>query len=89
MRRPMQEMYVAERTADSVTIAFKNPNMTMIPPIMKKLEEDDNVVLVRYIDTHPDLDDRRIQVKVRDGDPMDAVAKACDGLVEEFSGLSC
>ncbi len=51
---------------------------------MKALEDDENVVLVRYLDEHPELVDRKLMIQVKDGDPMKAFEKAADSLVKYF-----
>lgn len=79
------QTYVVEKTDDSVTLAFKNANLTLITPLMDKLYDDDNVELVRYIDKHPELEDRRLYVKVKSGNPIDAVKKASDAVAEYYS----
>lgn len=54
---------------------------------MKKLDEDEAVDIVRYIDTHPELDDRKLYVKVNSGDPLEAIARASRAMSEYFSGI--
>ena len=81
------ETYLVEKTDDTVTIGFKEANLTLITPLMKKLDEDEAVDIVRYIDTHPELDDRKLYVKVNSGDPLEAVARASRAVSEYFSGI--
>ena len=69
------QTYVVEKTDDSVTIAFKDANLTLITPLMDALYKDENVALVRYIDKHPELEDRRLYVKVKSGDAIAAIEK--------------
>ena len=56
-------------------------------PFLKKLDEDEAVDIVRYIDTHPELDDRKLYVKVNSGDPLEAIARASRAMSEYFSGI--
>ncbi|QHK17049.1 MAG: hypothetical protein A3205_06350 [Methanomassiliicoccales archaeon Mx-03] len=77
--------YIVEKTDDSVTIAFKDANLTLITPLMDALYKDDNVELVRYIDKHPELEDRRLYVKVKSGSPIEAIEKASDAVSEYYS----
>jgi DNA-directed RNA polymerase subunit L len=51
---------------------------------MKALEDDDNVALVRYLDEHPELIDRKLYVEVKEGDPIAALEKASDFLIQYF-----
>lgn len=77
--------YIVEKTDDSVTIAFKDANLTLITPLMDALYKDDNVELVRYIDKHPELENRRLYVKVKSGSPIEAIEKASDAVSEYYS----
>lgn len=81
------ETYLVERTEDSVTIGFKEANLTLITPLMKQLDGDEDVEIVRYIDTHPELDDRRLYVRVRRGDPLEAVDRAAKSVAGYFSKI--
>ena len=45
--------YLVDKTENTVTIAFKDANLTLITPLMKALYDDEDVELVRYIDKHP------------------------------------
>ena len=81
------ETYLVEKTDDTVTIGFKEANLTLITPLMKKLDEDEAVDIVRYIDTHPELDDRKLYVKVNSGDPLEAIARDSRDMSEYFSGI--
>ena len=81
----VMQTYVVEKTDDSVTIAFKDANLTLITPLMDALYKDENVELVRYIDKHPELEDRRLYVKVRSGDAIAAIEKASDAVADYYS----
>ncbi|MDO5862141.1 MAG: RpoL/Rpb11 RNA polymerase subunit family protein [Thermoplasmata archaeon] len=81
------QTYLVEKTDDSITLGFKEANLTLITPLMKALDSDENVELVRYIDTHPELDDRKLFVKVRSGDPAAAVEKASQSVSDYYSAV--
>jgi DNA-directed RNA polymerase subunit L len=81
------EIHIAEKTADSITVRIREPNMTLITPILKKLSDDDNVSLLRYVEKHPELEDAAIIVKTRKGDPEDALKSAAKAISEYFSGI--
>lgn len=81
------QTYIVERTDDSVTLAFKDANLTLITPLMKELYDDEDVDLVRYIDKHPELEDRRLYVRVKKGDPIEAIKKASRAVSEYYSTL--
>ncbi len=82
------QTYLVEETDDSVTIAFKDANITFITPLMKALYDDENVELVRYIDKHPELEDRRLYVKVKSGSAKDAIKKASDAVADYYSMIN-
>lgn len=82
------QTYLVEKTEDSVTIAFKDANLTLITPLMKALYDDENVALVRYIDKHPELEDRSLFVQVKSGDPVAALGKASDAVASYYSKIS-
>lgn len=81
------QTYVIEKTDNSVTIGFKNANVTLITPLMKALYDDANVSLVRYIDKHPELVDRALYVEVKSGSAIDAIKKASDAVAEYYSAV--
>ncbi len=79
------QTYVIEKTDKTVKLGFKDANLTLITPLIKQLNEDSNVVLVRYIDKHPELVDRALYVEVSKGDVMDAIDKAAKAVSEYYS----
>ncbi|MDO5852831.1 MAG: RpoL/Rpb11 RNA polymerase subunit family protein [Thermoplasmata archaeon] len=81
------QTYLVEKTDDSITLGFKDANLTLITPLMKALDTDDAVELVRYIDTHPELDDRKLFVKVRSGDPAEAVERASQSVADYYASI--
>jgi len=74
------QTYVIEKTDNSVKLGFKEVNLTLITPLMKALNEDPNVALVRYIDKHPELQDRVLYVETKKGDAMEAIEKAAKSI---------
>lgn len=81
------QTYLAEGTkADkAATIGFKDANVTIITPLIEVLNNDENVKLVRFIETHPELDDRKLFVEVKEGSALDAVMKGLDGVSDYYS----
>ena len=81
------QTYLAEGTkADKAApIGFKDANVTIITPLIEVLNNDENVKLVRFIETHPELDDRKLFVEVKEGSALDAVMKALDGVSDYYS----
>lgn len=81
----VMQTYIVEKTDDSVTIAFKDANLTLITPLMDALYKDDSVELVRYIDKHPELEDRRLYVKVKSGSAIEALERASDAISNYYT----
>lgn len=79
--------YLVDKTENTVTIAFKDANLTLITPLMKALYDDGDVELVRYIDKHPELEDRQLFVQVKNGDPVAALTKASAAVADYYSGI--
>ena len=77
--------YLIEKTKTSIKVGFKDPNQTLITPLIKALNEDLDVKLVRYIDQHPELIDRALYVEVSKGDPAEIVAKAAESVSKYYS----
>ena len=77
--------YLIEKTKTSIKVGFKDPNQTLITPLIKALNEDPDVKLVRYIDQHPELIDRALYVEVSKGDPAEIVAKAAESVSKYYS----
>ncbi len=79
--------YVAEKTDDSVTLGLKDVDMAIIQPLMDALYDNKDVLLVRYEEQHPDLEDSKLYVKVKKGDAMEAVKDAADRLSKYFAEI--
>ena len=79
------QTYLIEKTKTSVKLGFKDANLTLITPLMKELNADPNVNLVRYIDEHPELKDRVLYVEVKKGDVMKVIDKAAKAVSEYYS----
>jgi len=81
------EIYLVEKTKDSMTLRVKNADMTFITPLLKKLADDDNVAVVRFIEKHPELIDPVIFLKMDKGAPEAALKKASASIGKDFSGI--
>ena len=79
------QTYVIEKTNKMVKLGFKDANLTLITPLIKQLNEDSNVVLVRSIDKHPELIDRALYVEVAKGDVMKTITKAAESVSKYYS----
>ena len=79
--------YVAEKTDDSVTLGLKDVDMTIIQPLMDTLYDNKEVLLVRYEEQHPELEDAQLYVKVKKGDALKAIKDAADRLSKYFAEI--
>ena len=78
-------VYTVERTDKTITLGFDEENPTLIEPLIRALNDDKNVALVRYINQHPELSDVVLHIEVHKGDPKDAVKKASKAVSAYFS----
>ncbi len=81
------KIYIVEKTDKSVRLGLKNADVTIIQPLMDMLYKNPNVVLVRYIEDHPELEDKVLFVQVSEGDPLTIIKESADELSEYFSEL--
>ncbi len=78
------ELQLIERTGDTIHVGVKDPDMTIINPVLGKLIEDQNVLDVEFTDVHPELEIPVIMVTVSSGDALEAFKRATDALVSDF-----
>lgn len=76
--------YTVEKTDKTIIVGFKDPNLTIISPIMKALSDDKDVEMVRFVDRHPELSDRTLYVEVRNGTPEEALGRAYRAVSEYY-----
>ena len=81
------EIYLVEKNKDSMTLRVKSADMTFITPLLKKLADDENVAVVRFIEKHPELIDPVIFLKMAKGSPEAALKKASSGIGKDFAGI--
>ena len=82
------DLYTVEKTDDSITIGIKDANNSVLTPLIDCLNRDPSVKLVRYIETHPELDDHKLLVVVNEGSPQEALIRATDEMRTYFSNSS-
>ncbi len=78
------ELHLIDKTADTVYVGVKDPDMTVINPILGRILCDGAVLDAEFTDVHPELEDPVIMIKVSDGDPEAAFKRATESLVEDF-----
>jgi len=79
------DVYTVERTDKTITLGFNEENPTLIEPLIRALNDDKNVTLVRYINQHPELSNVMLHIEVGKGKPEDAVKKASKAVSAYFS----
>ncbi len=80
--------YVVEKTDNAVTLGLKNVDMTIIQALMDALNNIEDVLLVRYEEEHPELEDNLLFVKVKEGnDPLATIKEAADELSKYFAEI--
>jgi hypothetical protein len=79
--------YAVEKTNKSITLGFKDVNSALITSMIKMLNEDKNVALVRFIDQHPELCDKMLFIEVKKGKPEEAVMKASKAVSTYYSSI--
>ncbi|MCL1978673.1 MAG: hypothetical protein FWG60_00730 [Methanomassiliicoccaceae archaeon] len=79
------DVSAVEKTDKTITLKFNNENPALTELMIKALNDDKNVALVRYIIQHPELSDALLYIEVNKGKPEDAVKKASKALSAYFA----
>ena len=79
------DAYTVEKTDKTMILGFKDYDPTVIEPLIKVLNDDKNVAIVRYINSHPELSDAMLYIEVTKGKPEEAVKKATKAVSAYFS----
>ena len=73
-----------EKSEKTIKIGIKDADTTLITPIIEALNGNKNVKIVRYIETHPELDTPALYVEMYEGDPKAAIIAAANDLSVYF-----
>ena len=73
-----------DQTDKTIKIGIKDADTTLITPIIEALDANKKVKIVRYIETHPELDTPALYVEMYEGDPKAAITAAATELSEYF-----
>ena len=65
-----------EQTDKTIKIGIKDADTTLITPIIEVLNGNKDVKIVRYIETHPELDMPALYVEMYKGDAKEAIKTA-------------
>ena len=67
-----------DQTEKTIKIGIKDTDTTLITPIIEVLNGNKKVKIVRYIETHPELDTPALYVEMYEGDPKAAIIAAAN-----------
>lgn len=82
------QLQLIDRTEKTIRIGLLDADTTLIMPIIEKLDVNKDVKIVRFVETHPELDTPELYVEMHNGDPVEAIKKAAAEISEEFSSLT-
>lgn len=82
------QLQLIDRTENSIKIGLLDADTTILMPIIEKLNENKDVKIVRFIETHPELDVPALYVEMHSGDPVAAIKNASDEIAEYFSEVA-
>ena len=83
------EIYkISYENEKELIIGIRSIDYATISAIMDYLSNDEDVSLVRYVETHPELDDPQLVIVTRDGSAKDALIRAADSVTDYFSGIN-
>ncbi|MHC1635446.1 MAG: RpoL/Rpb11 RNA polymerase subunit family protein [Candidatus Methanospirareceae archaeon] len=77
-------MRIIERGEKEVKIEVEGEDHTILAPLRSKLLENENVIIATYTIKHPLLSKPELYVKMREGDPLEAIKLALSSLYLEF-----
>ena len=81
------QLQLIDKTENSIKIGIIDADTTLILPVIEKLNADSDVKIVRFIETHPELDTPALYVEMHSGNPVDAIVKASEEIADYFSDI--
>jgi DNA-directed RNA polymerase subunit L len=78
------ELSMIEKSKDSITIGIKDPDMTLITPLLNELLRDEAVSDVTFTDKHPELASPTLTVSVTSGKPQTALKRASKAASNQY-----
>ena len=76
-----------DQTEKTIKIGIKDADTTLITPIIEALDGNKKVKIVRYIETHPELDMPALYVEMYEGNAKEAIQEAAMGLSDYFGKI--
>ena len=81
------QLQLVDRTENTIKIGIRDADTTIVMPLIEKLNDNKKVKIVRYIETHPELDMPELYVEMYEGDPVSAIVDAADEMSEYFGSI--
>ena len=78
------QLELIDQTKTTIKIGIKDADTTLITPIIEALNANKKVKIVRYIETHPELDMPALYVEMYKGDAKAAIIAAANDLSVYF-----
>ena len=82
------QFQLIDQTDKTIKIGIKDADATIINPIIEGLNGNKKVKIVRYIETHPELDMPALYVEMYEGDPREAIIAASNDLSDYFGKIN-
>ena len=82
------QLQLIDKTENSIKIGIIDADTTLILPVIEKLNANNDVKIVRFIETHPELDTPALYVEMHSGDPVAAIVKASEEIAGYFSEIA-
>ncbi len=82
------QLQLVDRTENAIKIGIREADTTLVMPLIEKLNDNKKVKIVRYIETHPELDMPELYVEMYEGDPVPAIVDAADEISEYFGKIA-
>ncbi len=78
------ELKLLKKGKQSIEFELMDADKTILHPLVEELLNDNKVELARYIVGHPQLDNPKIFVKVKEGKPQTVVKRVAKKLEKQF-----
>lgn len=88
MERVNAKLKVLEKKAKEVKIEIEGEDHTLLAPLSSKLLENEKVDIATYSIKYTLMSNPVLYVKMREGDPIEAVKSAAASLASEFEEFS-
>lgn len=81
------DLKTIKKTAKELELEVIGENETILNPITQMLSENKDVDYAAYMTDHPELNKRRLYIRVKKGKPEDVLKKAVKQLEDEIKSF--